>query len=297
MSKKLFNILMTLMLGVMALGGSSCLRDGMEECPPLKVRIVVKDRNYFNVDATQLEERKADDLPFAEYVPNICWVMRNAETGETVDYKRLHDVDPEVDEVVLDFPEDLPFGKYEITVWGGFRNGSTLEERSEYLDLHKGEVEGDDVYLAHAIIDYNFNSGTHTLEMQRTKGKLIVQKENFPEWVASDWKRMTGLYGRVTNGFGYSGEARLHVKNALEYSDNIVTKHLAAPTPGKIGKLNIDLFDAAGMKRYSTEEVTIPIMRNSLTVVRYVYDPTTDECKIYILINDTWEIVNQMVVD
>ncbi len=71
------------------LGGSliasSCLRDDIPDCPPMNVKIVVKDKNYFNVDKVELEDRVAEDLPFKEYVPTLYWVLRDAQTGDVVD--------------------------------------------------------------------------------------------------------------------------------------------------------------------------------------------------------------------
>ncbi len=44
---------------------SSCVREDLSECPPLTVKITVKDKNYFNVDKVSFEDRKADDLHYA----------------------------------------------------------------------------------------------------------------------------------------------------------------------------------------------------------------------------------------
>ena len=64
---------------------SSCVRDDIQPCPPLQVHIVVKDKNYFNVDKVELEERKSEDLAFREYVPTLYYMLRDAATGEVVE--------------------------------------------------------------------------------------------------------------------------------------------------------------------------------------------------------------------
>ena len=49
---------------------ASCIRDELDDCPPLRVEIAVKDKNYFNVDKVDMEERRSDDLAFREYAEN-----------------------------------------------------------------------------------------------------------------------------------------------------------------------------------------------------------------------------------
>ena len=67
---------------------TSCIRDEIEDCPPLHVNIAVKDKNYFNVDKVDMEERRAEDLAFREYVPTLFYMLRDAKTGE-VDRKSV----------------------------------------------------------------------------------------------------------------------------------------------------------------------------------------------------------------
>ena len=50
---------------------ASCIRDEIEPCPPLQVRIAVKDKNYFNINEVVrlgYAEKLAEDLPFRDYV-------------------------------------------------------------------------------------------------------------------------------------------------------------------------------------------------------------------------------------
>lgn len=51
----------------------SCVRDEILPCPPLQVNIAVKDKNYFNVDKVELEDRLPDDLPLRDYVPTLYY--------------------------------------------------------------------------------------------------------------------------------------------------------------------------------------------------------------------------------
>ena len=59
------NILLLLLASVAL---ASCIRDDLEDCPPLRVEIGVKDKNYFNVDQTVPEERLADAKEIADRI-------------------------------------------------------------------------------------------------------------------------------------------------------------------------------------------------------------------------------------
>ena len=72
---------------------SSCVRDEIEPCPPLQVNITVKDKNYFNVDKVELEERLPEDLAFREYIPTLHYMLRDAATGEVVEEQGVFPVD------------------------------------------------------------------------------------------------------------------------------------------------------------------------------------------------------------
>ena len=43
----------------LAMSFTSCVRENLDQCPPLRINIEVKDKNYFNVDQTAPEEKRA----------------------------------------------------------------------------------------------------------------------------------------------------------------------------------------------------------------------------------------------
>ena len=68
--------LIYLMLPLLAWGLTltSCIRDEIAECPPMRITVSVKDKNYFNVDevaAKGLIEKMDEDLPFRDYVRTL----------------------------------------------------------------------------------------------------------------------------------------------------------------------------------------------------------------------------------
>lgn len=74
----------SLLLGAVLLTSHACVRDEIEPCPPLQVNIEVKDKNYFNVDKVELEEKLSEELAFRAYIPTLHYTLRDATTGKAV---------------------------------------------------------------------------------------------------------------------------------------------------------------------------------------------------------------------
>ena len=64
----------------------------------------------------RLIEKKADDLPFREYVSTLYYIVRD-EQGNTVAERANSEVTGDAKEEVIELPADLPYGKYHVTVW------------------------------------------------------------------------------------------------------------------------------------------------------------------------------------
>lgn len=101
MMKKAFAYLLSaLAVGLMF---SSCIRDEIAECPPMRITVVVKDKNYFNENSVAdkgLIEKKADNLPFREYVSTLYYIVRD-EAGNTVAEHNLREVTGDAKEEVI----------------------------------------------------------------------------------------------------------------------------------------------------------------------------------------------------
>ena len=106
------------------LGG--CIRDNIPDCPPLQVTLTVKDKNYFNIDdAVKLGmmERKADNLPFRDYVGTLYYVVTDGQ-GTVVAEQKNTAVDNDLQQQTITLPADLPYGDYTVTVTAG--DGKTV---------------------------------------------------------------------------------------------------------------------------------------------------------------------------
>lgn len=95
---------------------SSCINDSITDCPPLKIKVVVKDKNYFNIDFIDLISPKDEDLPFGEYIPTLSYALIDRVSGKVVDsatIKTSNLVDNHFD---LQFGSRIGYGSYRLSV-------------------------------------------------------------------------------------------------------------------------------------------------------------------------------------
>ena len=281
---------------------TSCIRDEIPDCPPLKVNIAVKDKNYFNVDNVELEERLSDDLPFREYVPTLYWVLRDVNTGEIVDESPLITVSGDEKTITPNICPCVPHGKYVITVWGGLGSRDALNENMTLLNFHPDNTEGRDIYMTNDTLLYDAWHNNYTVEMERTKGKLIIEKvwECLPQGINGSRKEINGVYGNVNNAFKYTGITNVLTAHQWKPAQNVVTKTVLSPSLKENGtKLHLNFIDTAdpSVSLLTPKSVNITMRRNELTVLRYVWDCQKQEFVIYVLLNNTWTIINRMGIE
>lgn len=278
---------------------ASCVRDEIEPCPPLRVDIAVKDKNYFNVDkVAELEERLDDNLAFRAYVPTLHYTLRDAATGEVVEERGVFEVTGEGKTYPVDFGDDLPHGTYVLTVWGGLKDLDPLSDDRTTISFHPENTEGRDIYLVNDTLVYGAWNYDYTAELERTKGKLIIQAMNLPSDVTYSDKTVTALYGRMNHAFEYSERTSVHTRADWQGTE-VVTKTVLSPSVRKKASvLSVNFYDSPRREQpvFSPDNVDITMERNVLTVLRYVYDGS-GRFTVYILVNDNWEKVHGMVVD
>lgn len=296
MNISLKSILLILLL-VPAL--TSCIRDEIEDCPPLQVNIAVKDKNYFNVDKVDMEERRSDDLAFREYVPTLFYMLRDAKTGEVMEEQGVFSVEGEGKTVPVEFCPCLPHGTYVLTVWGGMKDMTSLSEDRTALALHPEHAEGDDIYLVNDTLVYDAYRYDYTVEMERTKGKLIVEAEGLKQGLEHSTMKANHIYERVDSGFSYSSDTYA----SMQYDwtgQHVLTKTVLAPSLKRNGStLSLQFYDSAQRLNpvLSPKDVRITMRRNELTVLRYVWDEEKDDFVVYMLVNDNWEMVHGMEIE
>lgn len=280
---------------------TSCIRDEIEDCPPLQVNIAVKDKNYFNVDKMDPENERPTDLAFREYVPTLFYMLRDAKTGEVVEEQGVFRVEGEAKTMTVNFCPCLPHGTYVLTVWGGMKDMTSLSEDRTALALHPEHAEGDDIYLVNDTLVYDAYRYDYTVEMERTKGKLIVEAEGLPQDIGQMTTDVDGLFGKVSSDFIYSGETHISNTSAVTANQKVRMSSIMAPSVGS----GTSLVDVSFTRKDGASDTLLPkpadvkinMERNRITMLKYVFNPDADKFTIYIKVNDNWEEIHGMILD
>ena len=278
---------------------SSCIRDEIPPCPALSVQIGVKDKNYFNVRKVEQETALDEDLAFREYVPTLYYRLCPLGSNEPVAEQELLEVTGDEREYAVRFSDDLPHGTYVFTVWGGMKDMSSLDADRTILNLHPEGTEGEDVYMTNDTLVYDAWNYDYTVEMERTKGKLIVLAANLPDDIRWSGQTDDGLFRTVDRSFGYSGTTSVHTAGEWTSAEEVImTKTMLSPSLHADGTVQkMQLYDAPDrtVPAAVPDDVQITMRRNELTVLKYVYED--GRFSIYVLVDDNWEKVHGMVID
>lgn len=293
---------------------SSCIRDSIPPCPPLQVTLTVKDKNYFNIDDAVklgLMERKAENLPFRDYVSTLYYIVHDAE-GKVVAEQKNTLVDNDNQTQLITLPESLPYGKYTLTVWGNMKSDEPLGEDATTAEMEAVGAAANDIYLASATFDYRYGNEKHTLAMERTKGDLLIKAEGIPDNIDFSTKDIQDIFNFVDNGFQYSTLTDIHTElDWQEIRSEIKSETLMCPSPSYEGStLSVMFIDksAAGTQGRATyyptlepQDVNITMGRNEITILKYVYvdegGSGEGDFEIYLRVNDNWELLHDMELD
>ena len=293
---------------------SSCIRDSIPPCPPLQVTLTVKDKNYFNIDDAVklgLMERKAENLPFRDYVSTLYYIVHDAE-GKVVAEQKNTLVDNDDQTQLVTLPESLPYGKYTLTVWGNMKSDEPLGEDATTAEMEAVGAAANDIYLASATFDYRYGNEEHLLAMERTKGNLLIKAEGIPDNIDFSTKDIQDIYNFVDNGFQYSTLTDIHTElDWQEIRSEIKSETLMCPSPSYEGStLSVMFIDksAAGTQGRATyhptlepQDVNITMGRNEITILKYVYvdegGSGEGDFEIYLRVNDNWELLHGMELD
>lgn len=293
---------------------SSCIRDSIPPCPPLQVTLTVKDKNYFNIDDAVklgLMERKAENLPFRDYVSTLYYIVHDAE-GKVVAEQKNTLVDNDDQTQLITLPESLPYGKYTLTVWGNMKSDEPLGEDATTAEMEAVGAAANDIYLASATFDYRYGNEEHLLAMERTKGDLLIKAEGIPDNIDFSTKDIQDIYNFVDNGFQYSTLTDIHTElDWQEIRCEIKSETLMCPSPSYEGStLSVMFIDksAAGTQGRATyhptlepQDVNITMGRNEITILKYVYvdegGSGEGDFEIYLRVNDNWELLHDMELD
>lgn len=302
-------------LGAMLLGG--CIRESLPACPPLVVELTVKDKNYFNInDAVKLGllERRAEDLPFREYVHSLYYIVHD-EQGRVVAEQHNREVgnDDAGQSIVL--PASLPYGRYTVTVWGNMKSEEPLGEDATQAEMEAVGAASNDIYLASGTFDYRYGSETFRLGLERTKGNLLIRAEGIPDNIDFSTKNIDDIFGFVDNRFSYSNLTSVHTELDWTVQNEIETQTLTCPSPSYEGStLSVVFIDKSAVSetgngggdgratlypKLEPQDVHITMGRNEITILKYRYqeDAGGGSFQIYVWVNDNWELQHKMEIE
>lgn len=305
-----YRIALALML---AAGLGACVREKLPDCPPLQVTLTVKDKNYFNIDDAVklgLAERKAEDLPFRDYVHALYYVVYDAEGNVVVEQKNK-EVTGDDQTQLISLPVSLPYGIYTVTVWGNMDSEVPLGDDPTTADLETEGAAANDIFLASGTFDYQYGKEAFSLALERTKGNLLIKAEGIPDNIDFSTKNVEDVFESVDAFFSYSGLTDIHTELEWEVRNEIQSQTLMCPSPSYEGTtLGVSFIDRsavaaqqAGSRAVATrpvlepEDVHITMGRNEITILKYVYDTAEDGFNIFLRVNDRWEQIHSMVVD
>lgn len=291
-----------LLLISVAVLGVGCIRDDIKPCPPLKVMIDIEDKNYDNVDfveqKTGLQLRVDESQSFRSYIKKLFYAIYNLETGQMVHVQHLHDVTGDAEMATVFLPEKLPFGRYRLVVWGNIQSelGLTAENNFLMYDLHKGHVEGYDVYMLSDELLYDESHYEYVVSLKRVKGELIILAENFPDEIVHTRKSIGNLSGNVDYNLNYSEPETVVTDRFWKPSATWVSQTVLAPSASADGsRIDISLYDGTEsvVSDIQLDAVSPLIERNRISVLRYVYDADTGLCSTFVLLEEGWnEIIS-----
>lgn len=305
-----YRIALALML---AAGLGACVREKLPDCPPLQVTLTVKDKNYFNIDDAVklgLAERKAEDLPFRDYVHALYYVVYDAEGNVVVEQKNT-EVTGDDQTQLISLPVSLPYGIYTVTVWGNMDSEVPLGDDPTTADLETEGAAANDIFLASGTFDYQYGKEAFSLALERTKGNLLIKAEGIPDNIDFSTKNVEDVFESVDAFFSYSGLTDIYTELEWEVRNEIQSQTLMCPSPSYEGTtLGVSFIDRsavaaqqAGSRAVATrpvlepEDVHITMGRNEITILKYVYDTAEDGFNIFLRVNDRWEQIHSMVVD
>ena len=278
----------------------SCIKEDSEACPPLQVNIIVKDKNYFNVNNVPLEARKSETLSFREYIPTLRYALRDVETGSVVEEQGLFSVIGSEATYSITFCECLPPGKYVLTVWGGMPDDTSLTDAALTHIIHANGKEGSDVYLTHDTIVYDYQNNHFTVDMERVTGKLLVQVVDLPTTGRYMDERIDRIYERVNHLFNYLNPISVAKMATWESAEGVVVSSILAPSTGSAQSvLHLDFYNTLtrSVPDFTPKDVNITLKRNELTALKYAYSEERNDFFIYILMGDTWEMIYDLNIN
>ncbi len=269
---------------------NSCIHQDFPKCTSQwDVRVLVKDKNYSNVDAVHPQEKKDETLPFRDFIPTLYYSLRNLSTGEWIYPSAFVAVSGQSAYQALAF-EGLPNGEYELTVWG---NAGTEQPDGS---LHKDGQEQTDLYVGRTVLTVSSAASfSSDLYLERSKGKLVLSCVNFPSDVTTLEKEVDGVYASVTPDLKYAGNTTVRKTEAFRPE----TEMWLAPTVENVTsglRLRFLRDHTSGTSPdIALSPINLNLKRNEISFVSVEYNQ--DAVDVWTFINGEWTLIHHLFIE
>lgn len=270
---------------------SSCIAEDLPPCASgLWVTIGVKDKNYFNIEQFETFDKIDENQPFPRFINTLYYELCSLPTGEIVRKSILTQLvtkEPTYSFLIGNLPE----GEYRLTVWGNSSPDDTADQLHPG-QLHPSQQEETDLYLGGKRFKMPDAPSFLTLEMERTKGKLLLFCRNFPAAGGRLEAEAGPVYRQVAPCFTYSGQTEVKKKISLSATEEI----LLAPSPmGKTTFLRLGFYPATSSQSpLALPPTAIAIRRNEVTAVTVDYNSQANYWEIWTFVNGKWTMVHHL---
>lgn len=271
---------------------SSCIKDNSVDCiSQYTIRIFVKDKNYFNVDAVSPQDRVDEGLPFRRFSGTIYYTLSRASSGELLQESSVTSVTGDGAYFSISL-KDIPYGDYKLTVWGN---------RTEDLSvgyLHKDNAEKTDLYLATTLLKVEEAFQTSDLALERNKGLLTVRFTNFPDYIKTIGATVSNVYESVSSDFVYAGNTSVNKVSPFQQEMRVL---LAPSVRENDSQLQLNLYTSSTMPG-SPPSVTLPkialdLNRNEISLILVDYNLAVEAWEIWAYIDDQWTKIHSLHIE
>lgn len=226
-------------------------------------------------------------------------LLHNDGTTSVIEEYPLSKVEGDNRTVEVTFPDSYPHGTYIMSTWGGLKDLSLLNGDRTATTLHASHAAGEDIYFTQDTLIYDAYRHDYTVALERTKGKLVIEGKNIPASIRFSDMEVRNVAHQMDCGFHYSGLTSVLRQYTWDSITDVVTSSISAPSLSKNGThVKVRLFDTPEMEipTFTPPVTPLTISRNRITALRYVYE-SPERFKVYILINDNWELVHDMIIE
>lgn len=278
---------------------TSCIRQELAPCPPMQIDVLVKDKNYFNAtDVSDILELKDENLPFKDYVSTLYYMITEAGTDKIIREQTTFEVQGDMKVYSILLPDDLPYGKYVVTVWGNLKTERPVGDDATYEDMFSKDALNRDIYVTSDTLDYEVGKEHFQVDLERTRGKLLIQAENIPDYVDHSAKNISNVFQYVGRNLNYAVAGNVTTDTLWQKRNQMQTETLLCPSTSiNDSKLQVRFENTHTGQILTPEDIQVTISRNMLTVIRYVYQEQSNDFGIYMLVDDNWEKVHGMEVE